>query len=529
MFQTFFYNAGNSVSSWELLGVVTKSTLILIFASVVCWLLRRNSAAIRHRIWTLGIVSTLLIPFICNLLPQLSIAILPRATVDSMADNQSIGHSCLENRSHLDQAATTPLVEIDRSTSGRDAGEEPQRFSSTMPRESVSLLSSSQASVFEQRDTPNLILLLWGIGSAVVILPFLGAIALQWLRQRDFQAIDDPEWTKAIEKFSSKIEFGPGVKAYESKLQRIPAVYGALFPYLVMPIGWRQWSDTQLECVLLHELAHLKRRDVAAQYLGRIAAAAYWFNPLAWYALRQLRIERELACDDWVLQTGTRASDYASQLVQTCRMARWLPLDLGVAMTHSARLEDRIIAVLDGARCRVRPTRSICWLATSLMLLVTIAIGVPVLVAGPTSQSEKASNAKGNGEKAVDPAIASATSRKHETMTFRGQVLHGATPIEGATISLYQRYIAEGFYKDWHPRETLDIEPKTVALSGKNGEFEFSISSADLVDSPKNIWPNSWNMIQVVASRDGMGVGWCNVQELKDRKKIWIRNTAIRN
>ncbi len=86
MFQTFFYNAGNSVSSWELLGVVTKSTLILIFASVVCWLLRRNSAAIRHRIWTLGIVSTLLIPFICNLLPHV---VPPRATV-IMADN----HNC---------------------------------------------------------------------------------------------------------------------------------------------------------------------------------------------------------------------------------------------------------------------------------------------------------------------------------------------------------------------------------------------------------------------------------------------------
>jgi hypothetical protein len=93
------------------------------------------------------------------------------------------------------------------------------------------------------------------------------------------------------------------------------------------------------------------------------------------------------------------------------------------------------------------------------MLLVTIAIGVPVLVAGPTSQTDKVEEAKGSGDKTVDPAFASISPRKHETMTFRGQVLHGSTPIEGATISLHQRFIAEGFYKDWHPRDVLDVEP----------------------------------------------------------------------
>jgi hypothetical protein len=64
MFQTLLQNVGNSYTSWDVLSLAAKSTLMLVITSMACWLLRRNSAAIRHRIWTLGIVSTLLLPLV---------------------------------------------------------------------------------------------------------------------------------------------------------------------------------------------------------------------------------------------------------------------------------------------------------------------------------------------------------------------------------------------------------------------------------------------------------------------------------
>jgi hypothetical protein len=70
-------------------------------------------------------------------------------------------------------------------------------------------MTSAPASILEQRATPNLLLSLWGIGSAIVLLPFLFAVALQWIGHRQLEAIVDPQWTKAIEKLSRKIGLHP--------------------------------------------------------------------------------------------------------------------------------------------------------------------------------------------------------------------------------------------------------------------------------------------------------------------------------
>ena len=130
-------------------------------------------------------------------------------------------------------------------------------------------------------------------------------------------------------------------------------MFGILRPYLVVPDNWHEWSDEQRTCILLHELAHVQRFDVATQSLGRLAAIIYWFNPLAWYALKQLRIERELACDDCVLMSGQRASDYARQLLHTLKQYRTERFALGVAIARSARLDQRLLAILDHNRCRL--------------------------------------------------------------------------------------------------------------------------------------------------------------------------------
>src|SRR4029079_5814524 len=102
----------------------------------------------------------------------------------------------------------------------------------------------------------------------------------------------------------------------------MPMAWGIFRPSVLMPADADAWPSDRLRIVLLHELAHVKRRDCLTHLFAQMAFAAYWFNRLAWVAARHLRTERERACDDLVLATGTRGSDYADQLLDIARVMR---------------------------------------------------------------------------------------------------------------------------------------------------------------------------------------------------------------
>ena len=84
---------------------------------------------------------------------------------------------------------------------------------------------------------------------------------------------------------------------------------------VLLPETAETWPESRRHVVLLHELAHIKRQDCLVQMLVQLVCALYWFNPMVWYAARQLRIERELACDDAVIQVGTVPAEYATHIL----------------------------------------------------------------------------------------------------------------------------------------------------------------------------------------------------------------------
>lgn len=158
----------------------------------------------------------------------------------------------------------------------------------------------------------------------------------------------------------------------------VPMVWGVWHPCLLLPEGFQDWPQAKLRTVLLHELAHLVRRDPLALMLGQFARVLHWFNPLAWLTLNQMRADQERACDDTVLRHGVRASDYAQVLLDLSQQRRPVAgLSLcALAMARPGPVEQRLVAILDGKCPRASATRSWRLLWTALVLTVALPLAL---------------------------------------------------------------------------------------------------------------------------------------------------------
>ena len=89
------------------------------------------------------------------------------------------------------------------------------------------------------------------------------------------------------------------VRLLVSSLAQAPAVVGWLRPVVLVPAGaLAGFPPEQVEALLLHELAHIRRLDWLVQMTAQALRVTYWFNPLLWVACHRLRLESEVACDD---------------------------------------------------------------------------------------------------------------------------------------------------------------------------------------------------------------------------------------
>ena len=128
----------------------------------------------------------------------------------------------------------------------------------------------------------------------------------------------------------------------------VPVTYGILAPRILLPQDVSEWSRQRCRYVLHHELAHVKRLDACTQLVAQLASAIFWFHPLIWYVIRQMRLERERACDDYVLAAGAVASDYADHLLAIVN-TRGFTADYPAALAFARRsqFEKRLVALLD--------------------------------------------------------------------------------------------------------------------------------------------------------------------------------------
>jgi TonB family protein len=330
---------------WLLLGCSVKATVLLTLTAGTAYALRGRSAAVRHHVWALGIVSAMAVPIMTVLLPSWH-----SATLGNAARFWGPAHATAENPNFqrlpsmvIDAAAASPL--------------------------------SGQLS--------RLTLLVWALGALFVVMKLLRGLArLAWVSAQSKLVLDD-DWAQIVLRFRKSLHIVRPVQLLQcADASSMPLTWGMVRPCVMLPAGATQWPADRRQAVLSHELAHIARHDWFVQLCAELARGFYWFHPLVWFAGASLRSESECACDDSVLNSGMDASDYANQLLDLARTLKnahhgW---STALAIARPSNLERRFIAMLNPTLNRggiSRRTGLLLKAAALCLLLPLAALGLP--------------------------------------------------------------------------------------------------------------------------------------------------------
>lgn len=167
---------------------------------------------------------------------------------------------------------------------------------------------ASPIQVLRVREVGLGLLAVW-LAGMVVFTVHLG-LSLRRLRRalRERVAVVDPGVRRVLEECQERLGVRGRVGLQETGAVKSPALCGLWRPCLLLPPGLtRRFSPAELRLVFLHELAHLRRGDIALNWAATLLQIAHWFNPLVWLAFRRMRADRELACDALVLSVTPEA------------------------------------------------------------------------------------------------------------------------------------------------------------------------------------------------------------------------------
>lgn len=154
---------------------------------------------------------------------------------------------------------------------------------------------------------PQVLAFLWALGAALLALRIAWATWRVSRTLRRLNSVDDPAIQEVLRCTAQELRVRrlPHLLTGEGLFS--PALVGFVRPKLLVPRGLLGgFAPSELRLVFLHELAHLKRRDVAINWAATMLTVLHWPNPVAWLAAWRLRLERELACDELVM---SRTSD----------------------------------------------------------------------------------------------------------------------------------------------------------------------------------------------------------------------------
>ena len=366
------FSGETASSGLSVLMILAKATVVLLAALGVTRVMERGSAVSRHLVWFVSLGALLLIPLLASWSP-IRLAILPS---DVAAPSLGAPTSALPTAASVPSEAPmgAPAIPVPGSPVSTPRSE----TAANTVREIV----SPDTPLFGILSDPKLLFGIW----ATVALLFAGWLAFGAMSVariiRRSRPLESQDWMNPLWEVADRLELDRAPRLVRSDDAKMPFACGLLRPTIVLPAESDSWTLDRRRAVLLHELAHVRRRDLVGHTVGRFACALYWFHPLVWTAAKRLRSESERACDDLALNCGARASDYAEHLLDIVTGVRHHATPaVALAMARRKEFEGRMLAILDPELRRGAPSRRQTVGLVGGLAVLSLVVGAAVPVA----------------------------------------------------------------------------------------------------------------------------------------------------
>jgi beta-lactamase regulating signal transducer with metallopeptidase domain len=382
-------------TGWAM-GLIVRVTLLLSAGWVAGVALRHASPATRHFTWTLTLAGALALAIATPFAPRVPVVVPWLASRPSTMD--------------------VPRV---AATSAASPSAASARTSATPALPRVPSATERAAVPAGSRRLPGGLALLWLAGLALVLARLVvGRLALARLERRA-RPVADPAWLALLGDTRRTMRVRGPVRLLQSPLAGTPITWGIGRAVILLPADSDCWTLAERRDVLLHELAHVARRDPVTRFVSFLACACYWFHPGVWLVARSARAESEKACDDRVLAAGSAAPDYAALLLSVARASRgvrWSEV-AAIGMARRSTIEGRLLAVLDEHATRgpvpapIRVAGAVA-LAVGLTALALIAPTAPPARAARTALALATGTNAGTGTTTTTIGKGTGTSSK---------------------------------------------------------------------------------------------------------------------
>jgi len=375
---------------WTLLHFVWQAAAVALLLGILLALLRKSSASMRYIIACAAMGLIILLPIVTMLL-------IPISTPQPIAEIEPAPPPVVLHVEPVDQTPLTRELEYMEM-------DQPENVETATP-----VNWKQQASELLESSLPYLVLG-WLLGVFGLSLWHLGGWAqLQRLREKMVKQVDD-SLSATMYRLSDRLGVKRAVQLLESALVQVPTVVGWLRPVILLPASAMTGLTTeQLEALLAHELAHVRRYDYLVNMLQTVVETLGFYHPAVWWVSHRIRIERENCCDDLAISISGDRIRYARALtsMEEIRSGR---SELAVAAT-GGNLFGRIRRLVsndstDSSRASWIPS------AITILLIAIIAMSARLAISTPSKsqEPEKKTEIAGDAEKKQSVRVDNFTS-----------------------------------------------------------------------------------------------------------------------